>query len=54
MTRILSSLLYEIDARDPFTFAAVSLLLIFVAASACFVPALQASQVNPIEVVRSE
>jgi ABC-type lipoprotein release transport system permease subunit len=47
-------LLYEIDARDPFTFTAVSLLLVFVAAWACFVPALQASQVNPIEIIRSE
>ena len=54
VTRILSSLLYEIDAKDPFTFAAVSLLLMFVATSACFVPALQASQVNPIEVIRNE
>jgi putative ABC transport system permease protein len=54
VTRILSSLLYEIDARDPFTFATVSLLLIFVAALACFVPAFQASQVNPMEVIRSE
>jgi ABC-type antimicrobial peptide transport system permease subunit len=54
LTRILSSLLYEIDAKDPFTFAAVSLLLVFVTASACFVPALRASQVNPMEVIRNE
>ncbi len=54
VTRILSSLLYEIDARDPVTFTAVSLLLVFAAASACFVPALRASQLNPIEIIRSE
>ena len=54
LTRVLSSLLYEIDARDPITFVAVSLLLTSVAASACFVPAFQASKVNPVEVIRNQ
>jgi putative ABC transport system permease protein len=54
VTRILSSLLYEINTRDPFTFVAVSLLVVLVALSACYIPARRATQLDPMIVIRSE
>src|SRR5207247_8814443 len=54
VTRILSSLLYEVKPTDPFTFAAVSLLLVLVALLACLIPARRATQLDPIAVIRNE
>ena len=43
-----SSLLYGVTAADPLTFASVSLLLIAVAAAACYFPARRAMKIEPI------
>ena len=47
LSRLLSSMLYEIPANDPFTFASVSTGLIGVALLACWIPARQAARVGP-------
>ena len=54
VTRFLSSLLYNVKAGDPLTFAAVAFLLVAVAALACYIPALRAARVDPIVALRYE
>jgi predicted permease len=53
-TRFLSSLLFQISSVDPTTFGGVSLLLISVAAFACYLPARRATQVDPLIALRHE
>ncbi|HLK65317.1 MAG TPA: ABC transporter permease [Bryobacteraceae bacterium] len=52
--RVLSSLLYEVSARDPVTFTAVAVLALLVAAAACYVPARRATAADPMTALRSE
>jgi putative ABC transport system permease protein len=54
LTRLMSSLLFDVKPTDAQTFIAVSALLIFVALLACFVPARRASKVDPLIALRSE
>lgn len=54
LTSWLSSLLVEVSATDPATFAAIPLLLIQAALLACLVPALRATRVNPMLALRRE
>ncbi len=46
--------LFQVNSTDPISFLAVIVLLGFVAAAACFVPARRAALVNPIEALRYE
>jgi putative ABC transport system permease protein len=54
LTRLLSSLLFDVSATDPITYAAVALGLAAAAALASYVPARQATMVDPVEALRAE
>ena len=54
LTRFLVSLLFEISPVDPFTYAAVSAVLLAAAAAASYIPAHKASSINPVEALRTE
>jgi putative ABC transport system permease protein len=53
-SRVLASLLFGIEARDPFTFGTAAIVLAAVALIACAAPAWRASRVDPIVALRSE
>jgi predicted permease len=50
----LQNFLFQVNALDPFIYTAVAALLATVAAASCFVPALRATRVNPMEALRTE
>ena len=52
MTRLMSSLLYSVGARDALTFAMAPLLFLVVAVITSYVPARRATKVDPIEAMR--
>jgi putative ABC transport system permease protein len=52
LTRLLASMLFGIAPTDPVTFAGVSLLLVLVAALACWYPARRAASVDPMTALR--
>jgi putative ABC transport system permease protein len=54
LTRVLTTLLYEVKPTDPLTFLAVPVLLIVVAILACWLPARYAAKVDPITALRYE
>jgi putative ABC transport system permease protein len=54
LTRLIESALWGVTARDPATFAGVSIFLAIVALIACFVPTRQAAAVDPTVALRSE
>ena len=52
--RVLQSMLFGVRATDPGTFVAVPLLLAAIALLACYFPARRATQVDPIEALRTD
>lgn len=53
-TRLLGSLLFDVRPTDPLTFAAAGLAVLGVALLACLLPAVRASRINPVSVLRVE
>jgi putative ABC transport system permease protein len=54
LTRLMSSLLFGVDANDPLTYAAVAVLLSAIALMACSLPARRAARVDPLVALRHE
>jgi putative ABC transport system permease protein len=54
LTQVMTTLLFQVTARDPVTFTVVAVLLLAVAFLACIVPALRATKVDPLIALRYE
>jgi len=54
LSRLLSSMLYEVSAHDPFTLATVSTGLVGVALLACCIPAMRAARSEPLQLLRHD
>ena len=52
VTRVLDSVLFDVEATDPLTFAAVAGLLLSTAFVACWLPAFRASRLDPVGALR--
>jgi putative ABC transport system permease protein len=54
VTRLMQRLLFEVSPRDPLLYMGVALFICSVAALACFVPALRATRIDPMQALRTE
>jgi putative ABC transport system permease protein len=54
LSRLVTSMVYGVSARDAVTFIAVTTLLVLVAFLASLIPALRATRISPLAVIRDE
>src|SRR4051812_43995587 len=53
-TRLMRRLLFEVSPSDPLLYSGVALFICTIAALACFVPALRATRIDPMQALRTE
>jgi len=54
LTRLMTSLLFEVSPADPITFVAVALSILVATLLACYIPARRATRVDPLIALRHE
>lgn len=54
VTRLLAGFLFGVGSSDPTTLAATAAVLVFVAATACYLPARTAMRIEPVAALRAE
>ena len=54
LTRLMRSLLFEVSAADPLTYAGASAALVLAATIGSYIPARRATRVDPMEALRAE
>jgi len=54
LSRLVRSLLYEVEPSDPLTIAVIAIISILAAGLASYRPAVRATRVDPVEVLRAE
>jgi predicted permease len=54
LTQVLSGFLYKVSTTDPWTFAAVSMVMVMVGLLASYLPAHRATRIDPLEALRCE
>jgi len=54
LTRPMADLLFGVKPTDPATYLAVAMIVLAVAATACFIPSRRAASVDPLVALRSE
>ena len=53
LTRLMSSLLFQVSATDPLTFTAIAILFFVVAIGASYIPARRAARIDPMTALRA-
>ncbi|HEX7136557.1 MAG TPA: FtsX-like permease family protein, partial [Vicinamibacterales bacterium] len=53
LTKLLGTLLFDVDPRDPVTFAIAFVVMAAASAVACAVPAVRATRTDPVQVLRA-
>ena len=54
LTRVMQSMLYNLNARDPLTFTLIAIGFTLIALLACLLPALRATKVDPLVALRAD